>query len=168
MKVLKNKKGFTLMEAIAVLSIFSMVALILFSILIFGLNLWKRMETANDIRQTARHVVDSVLWDIRRSDSIRAYDGNVTDNSKRNTIEVYIPNKDGVIEKYVYLHKSPSSQSDKIGKILRNTNQTALYVDKFEVIWISSTLIDIKFSFSKGASKLDITTSVDLSHKVIR
>ncbi|MBM3251331.1 MAG: prepilin-type N-terminal cleavage/methylation domain-containing protein, partial [Candidatus Omnitrophica bacterium] len=63
----KSLKGFTLIEILIVLTIFSVVALSLYSTFFSGTSVWRRSEDLNRIYQEARWSLDTIANELRNA-----------------------------------------------------------------------------------------------------
>ena len=63
----KNVRGFTLMELLVALSIFSVVVLAIYSTFSVGMTARERGEKASDLYQEARMILDRMATEIRNT-----------------------------------------------------------------------------------------------------
>jgi hypothetical protein len=170
-RYLKNNKGVALVELIATMTIFSIVLMVLFSLLFLGLNIWRNAQDSIDIRQNARYAIEVLLWDIRAADRVAAYtydyaeEGTEAEKLKRNTIELYDIDRN-YLNKF---HHEPSDPAlNKEGKLFKGSNPIVHYIEDFHVTHhVDSDTLVIRMKFAKGRARFNISTSADLRHKVI-
>src|SRR3989338_6579992 len=66
---MKKHSGFTLIEIMVVMAVFSIIVSSLFSILTIGRNSWYQGGTAVDVQQEARKAMDKMVRELRESGS---------------------------------------------------------------------------------------------------
>lgn len=60
-----GKKGFTFLELLIALSIFSVIAIVIYSSFNVGIRVWKKAEDSYKVRQDARYLLSRVSRDLR-------------------------------------------------------------------------------------------------------
>jgi len=68
MSVKTNSSGYTILELVMAISIFSIFMIGVFSVFSFGLKSWKLVETKNDSQQQAEVALARILSDLKSSD----------------------------------------------------------------------------------------------------
>lgn len=110
-----NEKGFTLIELIIALSIFSMIILIFYNILSISISSGEKMEKENEYIQNGKHVINYIAKEIRSADEV------ISSNKFKYLNQKYPVNLGFVIKREVdnnkYLYITYYHYFDKIRRI---------------------------------------------------
>lgn len=97
---LREKSGFTLMEMLVGILIFSIISIIVLLFFVQSSNLWQTLTTQSDLRSTARNAVNFMCQELRNA--TRTSSSNPSPNisippaPNNNSIDFYLPfDKDG-------------------------------------------------------------------------
>lgn len=97
LKICREERGVSVLEVIAVLMIFSMIAVILYSFLLMGMTMYNRITSETLLRNQANAVFASIINEI--SDSVYVQqDGD----QKKIRIVKWANSADGYIQEYAY------------------------------------------------------------------
>ena len=88
--IIKNNEGFTLIELLTAIAVFGLVISTLYTVLIFGFNIYNQGSEQANIQQTSRLIKDIIDNNVRYAKYIKINDSNDSN-------EIGSPNENNVI-----------------------------------------------------------------------
>lgn len=127
-------KGFTLIEVLLGLTIFSIIALSLYSTFHSGIEINKRSEEDNKVYREARWLLDRLAKDLENMSSYdfaNSYPSLRAFNGDENRLSLVLPTEEG-LKVVSYLLQSP--QQDTVFKTIigRHTKRNVSFISRFE------------------------------------
>lgn len=165
-----NKKGFTLIEIIAAIFIFSLVALFAATAISFASNNFNRLKVRSELREEAWIALDFLTTQIKLANG---YDISYRSGNTLRQLDLYTSLTEGAPEhNYIFRYDRGKSKLDfggindyapgGVNQLSSNISSLSIIIDdKTEIMHISVTAED-------GKESLTLNTSVSLRYKELR
>ncbi|MCA9400309.1 MAG: prepilin-type N-terminal cleavage/methylation domain-containing protein [Candidatus Omnitrophica bacterium] len=165
MKIFRQKKGFTLVELMLGMTIFSLIAVMIYSIFFTGIRLSRQSNESNDLYRETRWLMESMVMDIENMVfyDISGYPENIEMwKREKDRLELVVPTENGLsLVAYFLRRYNPGTvHTVQVGETYAKNMDVemtpALNRQRFELVRQETDLIAYLFDEKKEEQQIEI------------